>query len=85
MRYEVISRFFHREQGVYVNPGASCPRLSRATADRLVKARCIVRVEGERKASKSKAAGSKKSAEQPASPAANPAPAESPKPPPASE
>ena len=41
MRYEVISRFFDRARGVYVDPGAPCPSLDRATAARLVAAKCL--------------------------------------------
>lgn len=45
MHYEVISRFFDKERGVYVDPGAACPRLLRRTAERLLRARCIAEVE----------------------------------------
>jgi hypothetical protein len=47
MQYEVISRFFDRERGVYVDVGAPCPRLSRRTTDRLLRARCIAQAEPE--------------------------------------
>jgi hypothetical protein len=42
MRYEVISRFFDRARGVYVDPGTPCPPLDAATAARLVGAKCLV-------------------------------------------
>ena len=45
MHYEVISRFFDRERGVYVDAGSPCPRISRRTADRLLRAGCIARLE----------------------------------------
>ncbi len=77
MHYEVISRFLDRERGVYVDPGTPCPRLSRRTATRLVKSRCIAPIEDA-----PVKPPSKKPADKPADP---PEPTEPPTPPPAPE
>lgn len=45
MDYEVISRFYDRDRGLYIDPGAPCPPLDEATAARLVRAGCLVAVE----------------------------------------
>ena len=58
MRYEVISRFFDKERGVYVDPGTPCPRLSRREAARLVKAHCLAPLE-EAPATPAKGSGGK--------------------------
>ncbi len=44
MGYQVVSRFFDRDRGVYVDPGAPCPDLDATTAARLVRANCVVEV-----------------------------------------
>jgi hypothetical protein len=41
---KVISRFFHRASGAYIDPGQDCPLLPAEDAARLVRARCLVEV-----------------------------------------
>ena len=41
MGYRVISRFFHRDSKVYVDPGQPCPPLSSEDGARLVAAKCV--------------------------------------------
>lgn len=44
MAYQVVSRFFDRASGRYVDPGQECPPLPAEDATRLVRARCLVEV-----------------------------------------
>lgn len=42
MGFQVVSRFFDRARGTYVDPGTPCPDLDPVTAARLVRAKCLV-------------------------------------------
>jgi len=42
--FKVISRFFHKASGLYIDPGQDCPLLPAEDAARLVRARCLVKV-----------------------------------------
>ncbi|MCK6478582.1 MAG: hypothetical protein L6R43_00110 [Planctomycetes bacterium] len=44
MALQVISRFFHRATGRYVDPGQDCPLLPAEDVRRLVRARCLAEV-----------------------------------------
>ena len=42
MGYRVVSRFFDKASGRYIDPGQECPPLPVEDAKRLVRARCLV-------------------------------------------
>ena len=44
MAFKVISRFFHKASGLYIDPGQDCPLLPAEDAARLVRSRCLVKV-----------------------------------------
>ena len=45
MAHQVVSRFFHRASGRYIDPGQDCPPLPVEDVKRLVRARCLVEVQ----------------------------------------